>query len=140
MSQDNGCYLIHTLIEHNAQFNFSSFVGFGFALFKPSYIEGQVIQATGLRAGRSTVVVNLPMLTAEQISLFETFEVQWRQVGADIWQSTNTNITSTSVELPGELSDGSYELRIRTSGGSGGASVFTTPRRFYLRSRGMYSC
>ena len=88
---------------------------------------------TGTRPGFSTVLVNLPILTSDERAEYDTFEVSWRRLGSEIWESTTTSSRSTNVTLPGELADGSYEVRVRAQG-FGGASLYTMPLRFPLRN------
>ena len=83
------------------------------------------------RVGYSTVKINLPVLTADQRNDYQTFEVEWRKLDTSIWQETTASTTASSVNLPGELSDGSYEVGVRATG-TGGQSLFTTLLRFPL--------
>ena len=99
----------------------------------PDWIRGRVVEETTTGLGKSTVKVNLPVLTEEERNDFQTFEVEWRRLGESSWQRTTTSTTSSSVNLPGELSDGSYEVRVRGTG-TGGTTLFTTPLRFPLRA------
>ena len=99
----------------------------------PDWIRGRVVEETTTGLGTSTVKINLPVLTEEQRNDFQTFEVEWRRLGSPSWQRTTTSTTSSSVNLPGELSDGSYEVRVRATG-TGGTTLYTTPLRFPLRA------
>ena len=99
----------------------------------PDWIRGRVVEETTTGLGTSTVKINLPVLTEEQRNNFQTFEVEWRKLGASSWEKTTTSTTSSSVNLPGELSDGSYEVRVRATG-TGGTTLYTMPLRFPLRA------
>ena len=101
----------------------------------PDWIRGRVVEETSTGLGTSTVKINLPVLTEEQRNDFQTFEVEWRRLGESSWEKTTTSTTSSSVDLPGELPDGSYEVRVRATG-TGGTTLYTTPIRFPLRALG----
>ena len=83
------------------------------------------------------MLVNLPVLTSDERSEYDTFEVSWRRLGSEIWESTTTSSRSTNVTLPGELADGSYEVRVRATG-IVGSSLYTTPLRFPLKYEGQW--
>ena len=101
----------------------------------PDWIRGRVVEETSTGLGTSTVKINLPVLTEEQRNDFQTFEVEWRRLGESSWEKTTTSTTSSSVNLPGELTDGSYEVRVRATG-TGGTTLYTMPLRFPLRGLG----
>ena len=103
-------------------------------VFQPEWIRGQVVEDTCVRNGFSSVKVNLGQLPAEQSGDYQMYEVEWRRLGASDWQSMQVATTSTSVDLPVELADGSYEVRVRATG-TGGTSLFAMPLRFPLQCR-----
>ena len=103
--------------------------------FKPSWIEGQVVEDSGVRPGFSSVKVNLPVLPDRVARDYNEFETEWRRLGTDAWNRTRTSTSSSNVTLPEELGDGSYEVRVRATGNDG-PSLYTTALRFPLLSRG----
>ena len=108
-------------------------------VFKPSWIQGRVVEETCSRVGYSTVKINLPVLTADQRNDYQTFEVEWRKLDTSSWRETTASTTASSVNLPGELSDGSYEVGVRATG-TGGQSLYTTLLRFPLSCVGKLLC
>ena len=98
---------------------------------------GSSVRVKESRVGFSTVSVNLPTITSEtERQKFTTFKLQWQGDGAGEWQSLTVPIDSTSVDLPGELADGTYKVRIRATG-PGDVSPFTAPFYVTLVGRGM---
>ena len=106
-----------------SSFSFPHSSGTQVSEFWPDWIQGRVVVETGTRPGFSTVLVNLPVLTSDERAEYDTFEVAWRRLGSEIWESTTTSSRSTNVTLPGELADGSYEVRVQAQG-FGGASLY----------------
>ena len=75
--------------------------------------------------------MTLPALPPEQRADYQTFDVEWRPIGSDSWQSTTTPTTSRAIRLPEDLADGFYVVRVRGRG-INGTSLYTVPLRFSL--------
>ena len=81
----------------------------------PEWPRIRPLTVRGLGVGQSEVTVYLPRLSNAQRSMFTTFVVQWRRIGAP-WSSMNANITAQTAVLPSVLTNGPYEFRVYASG------------------------
>ena len=106
-------------------------------VFMPQWIQGRVVEETCSRVGLSRVRINLPLLTADERKDYQEFEVEWRELGVENWQKVMALTTALSVNLTGELADGSYEVRVRGTG-SLGQSLHMTALRFPLQCAGKW--
>lgn len=80
----------------------------------------------GSQLGGSTLVISWSGPT-----LLSTYELQWRQVGASVWNEVS-GITAKSYQISGLPSGASYEFRIRQLCSAGVVSEFSAIRTYTL--------
>lgn len=102
----------------------------------PQWPKGTVVTAIETHPGFSRVTVHLPQIPEDHTSDFTGFTVEWRPIGED-WDSTVVDIKSSTVTLPADLADGSYEVRVFVTDEEG-RSVPTMPFQFPLPIPGKY--
>ena len=113
-------------------------VGVVLPKLKPSWICGQGIQGSVVQPDFRSVKVTLPLLPDSVSSKYDEFEIEWRRLGSESWKRTWASTSISTVTLPEDLVDGSYEVRVRATGDDG-RSLHTTALRFQLLNEGRNS-
>ena len=93
----------------------------------PQWPRGQVVSSTSTGPGSSRVTVELPELSDTERADYPEFLVSYRSISGDgttgPWlDGGRVNSDSGRVTLPGNLSDGSYEVRVHGSSPDGRTS------------------